>query len=257
VSATRTDIVLLGGDNPTTWIVYNALVQHFGPLKALIEPRVAKSAMFRTRVRKLGLFRVLSQIVFVMLVRPFLRRAGERRIREICQRFGLETIAPLTRDIITIDSANGTDCLALLKETAPKVVIVNGTRILKPATLASVNAVFLNTHQGITPGYRGAHGAYWALHEDDRAHCGVTVHIVDQGIDTGNIVGQALIKPEPEDSFVTYPYLQTAAALPMLLEAVQQALEGALSSKPVSGKSGVWYHPGFFQYLMGRLRGVK
>lgn len=257
MSATRTDIVLLGGDNPTTWIVYNALVQHFGPLKALIEPRVAKRAMFRTRVRKLGLFRVLSQIAFVMLVRPFLRRAGERRIREICQRFGLETIAPLTRDIITIDSANSADCLAVLKEIAPKVVIVNGTRILKPATLASVNAVFLNTHQGITPGYRGAHGAYWALHEDDRARCGVTVHIVDQGIDTGNIVGQALIKPEPGDSFVTYPYLQTAAALPMLLEAVRQALEGALSSEPVSGKSGVWYHPGFFQYLAGRLRGVR
>ncbi len=257
MSATRTDIVLLGGDNPTTWIVYNALVQHFGPMKALIEPRVAKTAMFRTRVRKLGLLPVLSQIAFVTLIRPFLRRAGQGRISEICQRFGLETMAPLTRDIMSVDSANGAGCLAALQELAPKVIVVNGTRILKQATLASVQAVFLNTHQGITPGYRGAHGAYWALHENDRMRCGVTVHVVDQGIDTGNIVRQARIEPGPGDSFVSYPYLQTAAALPLLLEAVENALTGTLASSPVTGKSSVWYHPGFLQYLAGRLRGVK
>jgi folate-dependent phosphoribosylglycinamide formyltransferase PurN len=257
VSATRTDILLLGGDNPTTWIVYNALVQHFGPMKALIEPRVAKSTMFRTRVRKLGLLTVLSQIAFVMLIRPFLRRAGEGRINEICQRFGLETTAPLTHDIMAVDSANEASCLAILKQIAPKVIVVNGTRILKPATLASTDAVFINTHQGITPGYRGAHGAYWALHENDPAHCGVTVHIVDQGIDTGNIVGQAIIEPGTRDSFVTYPYLQTAAALPLLTQAIENTLKNSLVSQPVNGKSGVWYHPGFFQYLRGRMRGVK
>jgi len=70
----------------------------------------------------------------------------------------------------------------------PDVVVVNGTRIIAEKVLHSVPATFLNTHSGITPLYRGAHGGYWALVKKDRANCGVTIHVVDAGIDTGGIV---------------------------------------------------------------------
>ena len=51
--------------------------------------------------------------------------------------------------------------------------------------LEAVPAVFLNTLAGITPSYRGVHGAYWALVQRQPDACGVTVHLVDAGIDTG------------------------------------------------------------------------
>ena len=95
------------------------------------------------------------------------------------------------------------------------------------------------------------------MYNNDPERCGVTVHLVDAGIDTGAIVDQAPIKPTREDSFVTYPYLQLAAALPLLVKAVHGALAGALLSKPATGKSAVWYHPGLLQYLTGRLSGVR
>ena len=123
--------------------------------------------------------------------------------------------------------------------------------------LSSTHAPFINTHAGITPKYRGTHGGYWALYNSDPGRCGVTVHLVDAGIDTGDIVDQAPIKPIREDSFVTYPYLQLAAALPLLVKAVQGALAGALPSRLATGESAVWYHPGLLQYLAGRLRGVR
>ena len=63
---------------------------------------------------------------------------------------------------------------------------------------------------GITPLYRGVHGAYWALAEGRRDLCGVTVHRVDAGIDTGEVLAQVLIDPTPQDNFVTYPWLQVA-----------------------------------------------
>ena len=40
-------------------------------------------------------------------------------------------------------------------------------------------------HAGITPQYRGVHGGYWAVVNNDPEHCGVTIHFVDKGIDTG------------------------------------------------------------------------
>jgi hypothetical protein len=48
----------------------------------------------------------------------------------------------------------------------------------------------------------------------------VIIHVVDPAIDTVEIVAQALIAPTNEDSFVTHPYLQLAAALPLLVDNV-------------------------------------
>ncbi len=136
-------------------------------------------------------------------------------------------------------------------------MIVNGTRILRRNVLEATAAPFINTHQGITPKYRGAHGGYWALHENDPERCGVTLHLVDQGIDTGNIIAQALISPGAMDCYITYPYLQIAAALPFLVRAIRDSVAGRLQTSKAEGPSAIWYHPGFFQYLRARLRGVR
>jgi phosphoribosylglycinamide formyltransferase 1 len=250
-------LVLLGSDNPTTWIVYNLLVQEFGPFPALIEEHVSRRKLFETRKRNLGLRAAISQVAFVMLIRPLLNWRARRRVNHICRREGLERTAPLSTHVTHINTANGDFCRKFLEEAKPDIVIVNGTRILKPHILNATPATFINIHQGITPHYRGAHGAYWALHQDDASHCGVTVHLVDEGIDTGNIIGQEKIAPQTDDLFSTYPYLQTAAALPILRDAIRRKMAGTLGTTAIHGTSGVWYHPGFFTYIFGRLRGVR
>ena len=85
----------------------------------------------------------------------------------------------------------------------------------------------------------------------------MTVHVVDEGIDTGNIIAQALISPTGQDSFVTYPYLLTESALPLLRSAISDIREDRLKTVPATGQSEIWYHPGFIQYLLGWLRGVR
>ncbi|HEX8349388.1 MAG TPA: formyl transferase, partial [Hymenobacter sp.] len=114
---------------------------------------------------------------------------------------------------------------------------------------------FLNTHAGITPLYRGVHGGYWALANNDAAHCGVSVHLVDAGIDTGGIIAQALIRPEPEDNFSTYPLLQVIAGMPLLKEAVRAALAGTIQLRPApEGTSRLWSHPTLAEYKANRRR---
>lgn len=249
-------IMLVGSDNPTTWIIYNHLISTFGLCRAIIEQPVSRSVLIRNRMRKLGLLRVLDQIAFVLLLRPVLARMVRRRITEISQDSGLEPAEPMTGAIQRVASINSDEAIALMKEAGPAVVVVNGTRILKPRTLAEVDAVFINTHQGMTPRYRGAHGAYWALHQNDAEHCGVTVHVVDEGIDTGAVISQARISATAKDNFASYPYLQTAAALPLLTAAVLAGTEGTLSTQLVEGPSAMWYHPGFFEYLWATRRGI-
>lgn len=257
MTGVRSDIVFLGGENPTTWIAYNRLVREFGPFPCIIESRMSRRAMARIRMRKLGFFRVASQIAFVSLIRPFLDRKAKRRVAEICRENDLEQAAPMAAHIHRVGNVNDEECRVLLRRYDPKVIVVNGTRIIRAETLNATGATIINTHQGITPQYRGAHGAYWALYNGDREHCGVTVHLVDSGVDTGAIVAQALVTPAQADNFCSYPFLQIAAALPLLAKAVRDGLAGALETRPATGPSGLWYHPGFFQYLGGLRSGVK
>lgn len=256
-SSTTPRILLIGSDHPSTWIVYNRLVREFGLFGAIIEEPLPKQQLLRTRARKLGWPAVLSQIAFVTLVRPVLSYMAARRIRAICRQHDMETQQPYTPVIEHVGNINSPEAIALIAAKNPDVVIVNGTRILKRDLLNSVRATFINTHQGITPMYRGAHGGYWALYNNDPANCGVTIHLVDEGIDTGHIIAQALISPSAIDSYMSYPYLQVAAALPLLVLAIRSVAAGTLMTTIRNGPSAIWYHPGIFQYLRGRLRGVK
>jgi methionyl-tRNA formyltransferase len=193
----------------------------------------------------------------MMLIRPLLSRAARGRIEQIGRQYGFDEGPIPTEFLKEVSSVNSDETIAAIKAAAPKVIVVNGTRIIARKVLEASPATFLNTHAGITPRYRGAHGGYWALLNNDPGHCGVTIHVVDPGIDTGEIMAQALIAPTRQDSFVTYPYLPLAAALPLLVDSVGKALRGELAVWPAEGQSGVWYHPGLFQYLIGRARGVK
>ena len=138
-------------------------------------------------------------------------------------------------------------------------MVVNGTRIISEKVLNAVNSFFINTHTGITPKYRGVHGAYWALTQDDMENCGVTVHLVDKGIDTGDILYQTTIKITEEDNFNTYPYLQVLEAIPLMLKALDDIIKGTvkiISRKDLESK--LWTHPTIFEYLQYRMtKGIK
>jgi folate-dependent phosphoribosylglycinamide formyltransferase PurN len=252
-----TGVLLVGTDSDLTRIVYNRLAQRFPGMPAIIEEPLPRRMIVRYRLHKLGLASTASQLLFIALIRPFLRLMAVRRISQICTEQMLDR-SPIPQKAVThVPSVNAPEAIATFSKLDPRVVVVSGTRIISRRVLEAGKRVFINTHTGITPTYRGAHGGYWALFNRDPRRCGVTIHVVDAGIDTGEIVAQEVVQPEDEDNFVTYPYLQTAAALPDLVSAVEQALNGTLATRQAGGQSAVWYHPGFFQYLGGRLRGVK
>ncbi|NMD07837.1 MAG: formyl transferase [Phyllobacteriaceae bacterium] len=250
-------LLLLGSNHPTTWIVYNRLVREFGLFDAIIEEPVSKWRLLRVRARKLGWPKVISQVGFVALLRPILSYQSSKRVHAICRRDDLETKRPYTPAIRDVSNINAPETIEMIAACNPDLVIVNGTRILKPSLLNRIKVPIINSHHGITPMYRGAHGGYWALHEKDPANCGVTVHLIDEGIDTGSIISQALISPEAIDTYISYPYLQIAAALPLLVATVQACARGELKTFAKQGLSRIWYHPGFFQYIIARLRGVR
>jgi methionyl-tRNA formyltransferase len=252
-------VVLLAGPGPSTNIVYHFLARRFTTLRLVVEQPPSRRGLLARRLKKLGPLVVGGQLAFQLGLVPVLAGAARRRIREIVRQHGLCADTPPAQATTAVESVNSPATLALLHQLRPQVVVINGTRIISREVLEAVPVPFINMHAGITPLYRGVHGAYWALTRGDRRHCGVTVHLVDQGIDTGSVLGQAAVQPTATDCFVTYPYLQVAAGLPLLAAAVAEALAGRTTTvPPPTGPSRLWSHPTVWHYLWYWLcRGVR
>ena len=250
-------IVMLVGPGRSSRIMYHALAREVDIACVIREHGQSPAEMFARRLRRLGRLKVIGQAAFIASFRVMARFA-EPQIRRLLAAYRLDDSplpASVVREVVNI---NDLEVAQLLRETRPAAVVVNGTRIIAPAILDSVKAPFLNTHLGITPKYRGVHGGYWALARGDRANCGVTVHLVDAGIDTGGVLYQDRIEPDGSDRFHTYPVHQLAKAIPLMKQALADVAAGRLRPQPGVGPSELFYHPTLLEYLRHRLiRGVR
>ncbi len=248
----KINIVILAGETDSTTFMYNALKKDFIIKKVIIEQPVSKKDLIMRRVKKLGLLKVMGQVAF-MIYNIFLSKMSVNRINEIKLNEDL-CDDKISEELITrVTSINSTQTLEILKNTNVDVIVVNGTRIITSNILESIDVPFINTHSGITPKYRGVHGGYWALASNDRENCGVTVHLVDKGIDTGGILYQEVITITDDDDFNSYPYLQIAEAIPLMKNAISDVGNNIVKIKQVTLPSKLWSHPTIFQYVYARI----
>ncbi len=251
-------IILLAGKWDTTPVVFHFLQQHFVVEKVIIEEGVSRKTFLQKRIKKLGWLNVGGQVLFQLLIGKVLSITSRKRIKNILAQYRLNAASIPTAFIINVGSINSNKCLQALQQLQPDIVIVHGTRIISKKILNGITARFINIHAGITPRYRGSHGAYWALYNNDNENCGVTVHFVDAGIDTGNILAQAKIPVTANDNFVTYPYLQLAEGLLLLKDVMGRLEKGEKIAVQNSLNSALWHHPTLWGYLWKRIvKGVR
>lgn len=251
-------VVMLTGHEYSARVVFNGL-KHAVPFTAVIrESPASKSQLVRRRIQKLGILTVAGQLAFQLGMAKVLRSSAKARASEIEREFGFSQAPIEGVPVLDVVSVNDETCRAELRKLRPSIVLVNGTRIISRDTLSCTGAQFINIHAGITPRYRGVHGGYWALAEGDADHCGVTVHLVDPGIDTGGILRQARIFPTAKDNFTTYTLLQLAAGIPLVQEAIQDLRAGRVELRNGPDGSKLWSHPTIWQYFYNRWRrGVR
>jgi folate-dependent phosphoribosylglycinamide formyltransferase PurN len=119
--------------------------------------------------------------------------------------FALPPEAHLPADVRrTLASINHESVPRLLQEAAPDVVVVMGTSILRRAVLeAAADAAILNIHGGYLPDYRGNHCFFWALYDGRPDRIGSTIHFVDPGIDTGDVLEVVPVTVTADDTAET------------------------------------------------------
>lgn len=115
------------------------------------------------------------------------------------RRFGVETLVLDPRDFPSRGSYER-DLLRHLKKRRIRYVVLAGfMRVLSPLFVRAYRHRILNIHPALLPAFRGGHAVRDALRAGVKI-TGVTVHLVDEGVDTGPIVLQKEVPVQSSDT---------------------------------------------------------
>lgn len=238
-------------------VIYNALNEKFNVSKVIIEAKESKSTYLKRRIKKLGFTVVFGQVMFKIIAVPVLKYFSKQNIQAYLSQYNIN-FKEISAEVLPVASVNSDEVIDLISKESPDVIVINGTSIISKKVLSTITCPVINMHAGITPMYRGVYGGYWSLVNKDVANCGVTVHLVDAGIDTGKVLYQTRIEISSKDNFVVYSVKQMIAGLPYLVKAVEDALSNNIQHLKTEGKSSLWKHPTLAEYLYNRIiKGVK
>jgi formyltetrahydrofolate-dependent phosphoribosylglycinamide formyltransferase len=110
-----------------------------------------------------------------------------------------------------------------IAEYEPDLVVLAGfMRILGPKVVGRFRIV--NTHPALLPAFPGAHAVRDALAAGVTTS-GVTVHWVDEGVDTGPVIAQVAVPVEPDDDEDTLRARIQAAEKPLYVQAIRELTE--------------------------------
>ncbi len=92
--------------------------------------------------------------------------------------------------VIECINVNDPNIVRLIEDLKPDLIIsAYFNQILKPAVIAVPKHGILNVHPGWLPVYRGAMAYFWVLKNGSES-AGVSVHWIDEGVDTGVLIAR-------------------------------------------------------------------
>lgn len=174
-------------------------------------------------------------------------RRRERRVRSALPRPVPKRALPLERlPARDLDTPEG---IARLVALRPDVLVLCGCPILAAGVIAVPAIGTINVHLGIAPEYRGEHTIFHALRRQDYDHVGLTIHRVDEGVDTGPLLVQATPELGPDDTEVSVLAKCALLGAGLLVEQLQVVERtGRITGSPQPG-TGTLYRKADRQVL--------
>jgi phosphoribosylglycinamide formyltransferase 1 len=125
---------------------------------------------------------------------------------------------------------NSLDTIAKVEMSNPGFIAVFGTSILKDPFLKRFPNSLFNLHIGDPEFYRGSSCNFWPIHQKMLQHLSATIHRIDQGVDTGNIISRKAITINTEDDEQTLLLKPLKLGTRLMIETIQNWQNGALQS---------------------------
>ena len=134
--------------------------------------------------------------------------------------------------VLEPSSPNLPEFVEAMTGLSPDLLLAAGySQVLREQILSVPRLFPVNFHASLLPAYRGKHPVFWALRNGER-WSGLTVHVMDAGLDTGDILNQVKVRIGEQDSVATLYDRIMDQSVDLVGLLVKDAEEGTLHPRP-------------------------
>lgn len=139
---------------------------------------------------------------------------------------------PGTTRVLSISpgAINKPEVVEAVRQAKATLGVVFGTGIIREPLVSSLRMV--NIHLGVSPYYRGSGTNFWAMYNGDFHLVGATIHYLDPGIDTGDIICHVTAEPEVRDTAHTLGNRVIRKAVERVAEVVRVLMDREVPATP-------------------------
>jgi len=128
-----------------------------------------------------------------------------------------------------------------LLKIKPDLVIFTGGGLIRENILGNSGQGVLNCHMGVLPTYRGMDVVEWAILEGHFDQVGISVHFMDSGVDTGDILAVKTIPTISEETIFSLRNRMEPIMCQTFVDTVIQFLNGKIERRPQRKLDGKQY----------------
>ena len=167
--------------------------------------------------------------------------------------------------VVEVPHINHPDVVALADRLKPDIIAVFGTSLIRGPLLERGRLGIVNLHGGLSPSYRGADCTFWALYNSEPEQIGCTLHYINAGIDTGDLIAHVCPEVLEDDDELTLFWRAVRDSAEIYAEFIERLAAGGTfgQTQPSKGKlyqvkDRGWRHERKLAQMMerGLLRGV-
>lgn len=216
-------------DNPVGRVFLKSFLKHKIPVQGIIieeKNRQDNWTRFVKKIKKDGILAAMRRVLQVY----FLKLSG-MNIVSLAKKHGLE--------VHSVNKFNSIACAALLEHLDIDLLTIASAPILKEYVFTKAKVGCLNAHPGWLPKYRGlGANAYCVLNGEKP---GVTIHFLDDGIDSGMIIAREKLSIRPRDNIAKINDRAMIRGAEMMADVILQFQTGELELPVIDEPPGKLY----------------
>lgn len=141
----------------------------------------------------------------------------DKKINKLSSALNLEDF-----DTFYVDSVNDLKSQTIIAKLQPDIIFQAGAGILKSSIFSLPKKATINIHHGLAPEIRGMKSTFWCLYYGLTDLIGVTCHVIDETLDTGDVLSQFKYDYKSGDSFINIQEVICQKGADLLLVALDK-----------------------------------
>jgi len=150
----------------------------------------------------------------------------------------VKELRTLGTDVYFVNDINSSYVESKLKKYNTDLIVFTGGGMIRSKVLDNSGLGVINCHMGILPKYRGMDVIEWPILNNDFENIGLTLHFMDTGVDTGDILQIRKVPLKKNDSIKNIRVRFEPKMVQGMLDVVLDLLDNNITVKKQKNEDG-------------------